>query len=268
MVAEAAAQRHHAGAGGRRWRENMVAREVAASLVGSMLTVRERRAQVRAARLAERARQAEASAAFAQADDAAMRHWLTADLRASNRLLHRRSAHLAVPLLDRLAVHIAGDDALGLLEKLSNVPFLPPVALAGATSRAVWSPSGIRRCNADINLLPLLRREDAVSFLTKAGACARPGGAMFDLGASTVRLGQRPRPSTTMVRWSASWTERALPVARPEVSAGTAVDPHAVRAVLETAGRDARGRRRPPYHEALHLAVVPMWFEARTIVRS
>ncbi|MDP9239340.1 MAG: hypothetical protein M3O55_01680 [Actinomycetota bacterium] len=263
MVRESAIQRDEAGAGGRRWRENMVAREVAASLVGSMLTVRERRAEVRAARLAERERQTEASAAFVRADDAAMRDWLAADLRAADQLLHDRSRHLAVPLVDRLPEQVTGveaDDARVLLEQLSGWWGLPPVALAGATARVVWSPGRVRRGAADIDLLPLGRREHAVSFLTQTGASARPGGDMFDLGGVTVRLGHHRPPSTTMARWRPGSPECAVPVVRPETSAGAVVDRHTLRAVLKVASRDARGRRHPPYREAWRFAVWPQWF--------
>jgi hypothetical protein len=245
-------------------------------LAGSWLTVRECRAEVRQARLAERARQAAGHAALVEADDRAMREWLTTDHAAAGRLLRRRLERLAVPLADRLPGDLgilggrpAAEDAQGLLEALSQEWIHPPVALIGRAAQVVWSPAARGRPAVHLDLVAF-DSSRAARFLAGIGAVPRAGGQIHDLGRLSVRLRRSPPPSTVLVAWRPGRPATAIPVARPEGLPDAVVDRHALRAVLAAARRDGRGRRYPPYHEALGVAAWPLWFEPgrlRTIVR-
>lgn len=263
-VRESARRRKDAAAGERRAQENAAARSAAAAVGDSWLTVRERRAHIRQSRLAERARQAAATEAFIRSDDAAMAGWLQKDLRACERLLRQRREQLAVPLARRLSEDLAGraaDDAQHLLEALSSWYFMPPVMLVGRSARAVWSPRPARGTPKPLELAALRGRDWASAFLSEVGAHALPAADSFALGAITVRLTRSPPPSAVLLRWAPGWPTGAIAVARPEALPGALIDRHARRAVLELAGRDSRGRRFPPYHEAVGVAVSPKWFE-------
>lgn len=262
-VPESAARRAYV-AGWRRMGENAAARDTAAQVADRWLTVRERRAEIKAARLAERARQATAYSALVQSDDETMRAWLDTDLQVADRLLGRCFGHLTKPPAARLPVRLGGDAAgeiRRVLEALSRDWPYPSVALTGATARAVWSPARVRRSIVDLDLAPLRGRSDAITRLIDLGAVERGGSDILDLGGLTIRLRASPPPSTTLVRWRPGFPVGALSVARPEWLPGMVADRHTVRAVLSAASRDKRGRRYPPYHETLGVAVRPVWFE-------
>ncbi len=260
---KSARRRADSADGARRVRENAAAREAAERLSRSPITARERRSEVRATRRAERAKQQAQHEQLIASDDQAIRAWLAADRQASNRLLARRLARLRVPLADRLPVQLAGPapDALrALLEELSHDWPYPKVALTGSSARAVWSPGRVRPSSIDLHLAPLRGRGTAAS-LTRMGATPLPEPDRFDWRGLTLRLWPAPAPSVVLVRWRPDRPERALPVARAEAGPAAIGDRHAIRAVLESADRDDRGRRHPPYHEELRFAARPFWFE-------
>lgn len=193
----------------------------------------------------------------------AMRSWLASDEAVIGGMLARRLRHFAVPLADRLPAQLAGhaaDAARALLEALAADWAYPEVALIGASARAVWSTARVRRSGVDIQLAPIRNREAAAS-LARMGASPQDGGEIFDWRGLTVRLGSEPAPSIVLVRWRTGRLARGLAVARPEGPPGGLADRHAVRAALQFASRDGRGRRYPPYHEAIGVAKWPLWFE-------
>lgn len=272
-VRELARRRAEVSAAGRRASENAAARAMAGAVAGAMLTFRERRAEVKAARLAERASQVAAAADLVRHDDNRTRQWLAEDLTTAERLLGRRCGRLQIPLADRLPGQLARcaqDDVLRLLEDLSDWCSHPPVALTGSTARAVWTPAPVKPSEIDVDLAPLGSRERALDYLRELGAVRDSGRDMFDLARLTLRLRQAPPPSTALVRWRPGSNSQALAVARPEGPPGIGVGRHDMRAVLESARRDGRGRRYPPYQEVMDNVVAPVWFEPgakRTIVR-
>ncbi|MGB9376470.1 MAG: helix-turn-helix domain-containing protein, partial [Mycobacteriales bacterium] len=266
----ASAARRADAAGGRRMMENAAARQAADSLVDSLLSVRERRSEIRLARLAERARQAAAYAALINSDDNATRAWVRGDESACRRLFEASVQNLSVPPIAQLPERIAGhlgqveiDVVRSLFEQMSLQWAHPALAVTGVTARALWSSLPQRHHGVDVVVAPMRGHGAAIALLMKSGAAPRPGGTLFELAGVRVRVRLRARPpvAASLVRWRPDGPFKALAVDRPEWLADAAVDRHAIRAVLATAHRDGRGRRLPPYHESFGIAVRPRVFE-------
>lgn len=247
-----ASRRREAAARARRRREHAAARQLGRRLDSCPpITVRERRARMRAVRLDERAAAAEACAAVMIAGDEQAHAWVARDA-ADGRLQFARCADLlAQPLAERLPWQVPdgfGDDLWRVLDQLSRWYANPPVALTGAIARSVWSPGRPSPRHPGLTLAALGGRDDAVEFFHRVGA--RPAGAeRFVLGELPIRLGRGEPPPATLVRWRSGPPFSAIVVARPENRRAAGVDRHAIRALLEHAGRDRVGRRRPPYRE-------------------
>lgn len=263
VAVQQSARRRFDSAYTRRAAENAVARETAVLLADAPLGVREKRRRIKAARLAERTAQAKAYAISVNEEDMRARRWRRSDAGAAARQFRRHLEHCRIPLAERLPgrIHPSGtDDFRRLLEALAASWPNPPVALSGGTAHAVWSPGRRRGPSTAIEVTALKTAGPGpVVFLTALGARPRGGNQVFDLGRLAIRLREPAPLSTTLVFWRPGRPERAIAVARPETSLRVPVDRHAVRAVLEWAGRDIRGRRRAPYHEALEVAPHPWW---------
>lgn len=247
----------------RRAAEGAAARQAAVHLAGAPLSGREKRRRIKAARLAERAASAEAFDVATGEEDARARRWERSDAGAANRQLRRHLEHCFVPLADRLPARAGpgcAEDFSRLLEALAASWAYPPMALSGATALAVWSPRDDRREPGTVELTALGRDDRAArAFLAGCGARRRAGTGLLELERLAVRL-RPPAPlSTTLVSWRPGLPARAIAVARPETCRPAPADRHAVRAVLEWADRDRRGRRRAPYHEAWELAPRAWW---------
>ncbi len=263
MVQKRARARDDAAAA-RRMHENAAARDTAVSAAVAFMTVRERRQRCRAARLAERAIQAALFAELVSTDDTEARRWTIDDAAASIKRLKSVVQRHEMPLVERLAAAV-GDDAhsialLHVLATLAPWAASPPVALTGAIARVVWSPSYRLRTDPVVELAALRGPREAQEFMARAGAVSI-GRRMFLLGKLRIRLLPTAPQSTSLVQCNRGRPARAVPVARPESRPGAGCDRHSVRAALASAGRDGRGRRRPPYHETWDGAVRPWWVE-------
>ncbi len=245
----------------RRWREIDAAVEAGEALDAlGWVSVRERRRRVREARLTERAAQAAAYDALVASDDQRAEAWIVEDAAESTQRFERCVRQWEVPLRERLPTQVrrlAGDDLRRLLDDLSLCWACPPVAVTGSLARAVWSPVPLGP-RAPIEFAPLRSRDEALEFLTSAGARRAPGADRFQFGGITVRLRSTPPESAALVRWRWDGPVRAIAVARPESCPGTPSDRHAIRAVLQAASRDRLGRRRPPYHEVCDGSVLAL----------
>lgn len=256
------ANRRWEGASTRTSAENAAARGTAVRLESTLLTTRKKRECVREARLAERVTQAQVYAAIVRLEDEWADRWTLSDAANSARKFHRYLEYCRIPLAERLVDRIGphgAEDLNRLLEALAASWAYPPAALSGWIARAVWSPGRPRCSRAAVELAALGRKGDARSFLIALGAHAGGNHGNFDLGHVVIRLRATSPLSTSLVRWRPGRPARAIVVARPETSPGPPADRHSIRAVLESAGRDARGRRRAPYHEAWDAAAVPWW---------
>ncbi len=251
-------RRRDAAARHRRRHEHAAARQMGRLLDhGGPITVRERRARIRAVRLDARAAQASAWAALVRDDDQEAGNWRTQDAAAAQWQFSRCADLLAVSPAERLPWQVPdefGDDLWRVLEALSHWSAIPPVAVTGAIARSVWTPGQASPRHPGLALVPLGSESDTMAFL-RSTAALPVGAGRFLLGRLPIRLVRGDPPPATLVRWRSGRPFNAIVVARPEDRRAVGVDRHAIRALLEHVRRDRAGRRRPPYQETWDGAV-------------